>query len=238
MLLKRETGQRRLPLVLMTVVGRPRASAVSPPGFQRATRSVPCNTADGLTVGRGSESPTEGAMTVTTTMSMTDEVQAPGAESIPVGRAGPRIIVGIDDLRSAVGTHLGVSDWLTVEQSRIDDFAGVTRDEQWIHVDPARAEDGPFGATVAHGMLTLSLCSSLLWEVAVIDGMGPAINYGLNKVRFPAPLLVGSRVRMHVSISEVTDIARGVEVVYHLTYETQGQTKPPCVADLVFRYYA
>jgi len=86
-------------------------------------------------------------------------------------------------------------------------------------------------------LLTLSLCSSLLWEVLVIEGMGAAINYGLNKVRFPAPLLVGSRVRMHVSVTEVTDIPRGVEVVYHLTYETQGELKPPCVADLVFRYY-
>jgi len=151
---------------------------------------------------------------------------------------GPRVIVGIDDLRAMVGTHLGVSDWLTVEQTRINEFATVTRDEQWIHVDADRAEDGPFGATVAHGLLTLSLCSSLLWEVAVIEGMGPAINYGLNKVRFPAPLLVGSRVRMHVSVSEVTEIKHGVEVVYHLTYETQGETKPPCVADLVFRYYA
>jgi len=130
-------------------------------------------------------------MTVTTTMSMTDEVQAPGADSIPVRHTGPRVIVGIDDLRSAVGTHLGVSDWLTVDQSRIDDFAAVTRDEQWIHVDPVRAEDGPFGATVAHGMLTSRSAPALLWEVAVIDGMGPAINYGLNKVRFPGPAAGG-----------------------------------------------
>ena len=151
---------------------------------------------------------------------------------------GPRVMSSVEDLRASVGAHLGVSDWMTIEQSSIDVFAAVTRDQQWIHVDPVRAEGGPFGATVAHGMLTLSLCSSLLWEVAVVEGMGPAINYGLNKVRFPAPLLVGSRVRMHVSIAEVTDVAHGVEVVYHLTYETQGETKPPCVADLVFRYYA
>lgn len=152
--------------------------------------------------------------------------------------SGPRVMSSVEDLRASLGTHLGVSDWMTIEQSSIDTFAGVTRDQQWIHVDPIRAEGGPFGATVAHGMLTLSLCSSLLWEVAIVEGMGPAINYGLNKVRFPAPLLVGSRVRMHVSIAAVTDIAHGVEVVYHLTYETQGDTKPPCVADLVFRYYA
>ena len=175
-------------------------------------------------------------MTVTT-MTVSGEAGPEGTDTTPLKDPGPRVIVGIDDLRAIVGTHLGTSQWLTVDQARISEFAEATRDEQWIHVDPVRAEDGPFGATVAHGMLTLSLCSSLLWEIAVIDGMGPAINYGLNKVRFPAPLMVGSRVRMHVSVSEVTDIARGVEVVYHLTYETQGETKPPCVADLVFRYY-
>ena len=171
-------------------------------------------------------------------MTVNQEVPSQATDATVRPHPGPRVIVGIDDLRAMVGTHLGVSDWLTVEQARINEFATVTRDEQWIHIDAARAEDGPFGATVAHGLLTLSLCSSLLWEVAVIEGMGPAINYGLNKVRFPAPLLVGSRVRMHVSVSEVTEIKHGVEVVYHLTYETQGETKPPCVADLVFRYYA
>ena len=175
---------------------------------------------------------------MTTTMTMTDGVALPETKNTRPGHHVPRVIENLEALRACVGTHLGVSDWMTIDQQTIDTFAGVTRDEQWTHVDPTRAEAGPFGATVAHGMLTLSLCSSLLWEVAVVDGMGPAINYGLNKVRFPAPLLVGSRVRMHVSVSEVTEIPRGVEVVYHLTYETQGESKPPCVADLVFRYYA
>jgi acyl dehydratase len=171
-------------------------------------------------------------------MTMTDETRSSGTETAPLKLCGPRVITNLEDLRACVGTHLGVSDWLTIEQPTINKFAEVTRDAQWIHTDPARAEDGPFGATVAHGLLTLSLCSSLLWEVAVVDGMGPVINYGLNKVRFPAPLLVGSRVRMHVSVTEVKDIPRGVEVIYHLAYETQGESKPPCVADLVFRYYA
>ena len=175
---------------------------------------------------------------MTTTMTMTDGVALPETKNTRLEHRVPRVIENLEALRACVGTHLGVSDWMTIDQQTIDTFAGVTRDEQWIHVDPTRAEAGPFGATVAHGMLTLSLCSSLLWEVAVVDGMGPAINYGLNKVRFPAPLLVGSRVRMHGSVSEVTEIPRGVEVVYHLTYETQGESKPPCVADLVFRYYA
>jgi acyl dehydratase len=180
-------------------------------------------------------------MTITTTMTetttTTDEVRSGEISPHLLEYPGPRVIASLEDLRACLGTHLGVSDWMTVDQARINRFAEVTRDQQWIHVDPELAEDGPFGATVAHGLLTLSLCSSLLWEVAVVEGMGAAINYGLNKVRFPAPLLVGSRLRMHVSVSEVTDIPRGVEVVYHLTYETQGQVKPPCVADLVFRYY-
>ena len=175
---------------------------------------------------------------MTTSMTMTEGVALPETKAATPEHHVPRVIESLEALRACVGTHLGVSDWMTIDQATINTFAGVTRDEQWIHVDPTRAEAGPFGATVAHGLLTLSLCSSLLWEVAVVDGMGPAINYGLNKVRFPAPLLVGSRVRMHVSVTEVTDIPRGVEVIYHLTYETQGESKPPCVADLVFRYYA
>jgi len=177
-------------------------------------------------------------MTITKTTTETDQVPRSGTDSVAVGQQHPRVLTSIEGLRACVGTHLGVSEWFSVEQSSINKFADVTRDAQWIHVDPTRAEDGPFGATVAHGLLTLSLCSSLLWEVAVVDGMGPAINYGFNKVRFPAPLLVGSRVRMHVSVTEVKDVPRGVEVIYRLTYETQGQDKPPCVADFVLRYYA
>jgi acyl dehydratase len=172
------------------------------------------------------------------TLTMTDELKSSGTETGTLEQRGPRVITSLEDLRACVGLHLGVSEWMNLEQPAINKFAEVTRDAQWIHVDPARAEDGPFGATVAHGLLTLSLCSALLWEVAVVEGMGPAINYGFNKVRFPSPLMVGSRVRMHVTVAEVKDIPRGVEVIYRLTYETQGQDKPPCVADLVFRYYS
>ena len=119
----------------------------------------------------------------------------------------------------------------------IERFAHVTGDEYRIHVDPARAKAFRFGSTVAHGFLALALSCGLLWDVAVVDGIGAVINYGVNKVRFPAPVRVGSRVRMHVTVAEVKDVAGGVEVVYHMAYETEGQTKPPCVADLVFRYY-
>ena len=159
-------------------------------------------------------------------------------DTAPFDQPRPRVIDGIEGLRACAGTDLGVSSWLTVEQSAVDSFAEVTRDEQWIHVDPTRAKDGPFGATVAHGFLTLALSCGLLWEVAVVEGFSAVINYGVNKVRFPAPMPVGSRVRMHVSMTDVRDVTGGVEVIYHMAYETEGHSKPPCVADLVFRYYA
>ena len=166
------------------------------------------------------------------------EVQSPQAADAILQQSGPRTIDGLDGLRACAGTDLGVSSWLMVEQSMIDLFAQVTGDEQWIHVDPERAKEGPFGSTVAHGFLALALSCGLLWDVAVVDGIDAVVNYGVNKVRFPAPVLVGSRVRMHVAVAEVKDVNGGVEVVYHMAYETEGQTKPPCVADLVFRYYA
>jgi acyl dehydratase len=171
-------------------------------------------------------------------ISMTTEVGLPHVVATALEHSRPRTIAGLDGLRACAGTDLGVSNWLVVEQSMIDLFAQVTGDEQWIHVDPARAKEGPFGSTVAHGFLALALSCGLLWDVAVVDGISAVINYGVNKVRFPAPVLVGSRVRMHVSVAEVKDVSGGVEVVYHMAYETEGQTKPPCVADLVFRYYA
>lgn len=161
-----------------------------------------------------------------------DESSASGDTS-----AGPLVIQGIDGLRERAGTALGVSEWVTIDQESVNTFAKLTGDEQWIHVDPERAKDGPFGSTVAHGFMTLGKSTGLLWNVAVVDNAGVILNYGLNKVRFPAPVKVGSRIRMHVSIAEVRDVSGGVEVVYHLEYETEGETKPPCVADLVFRYY-
>lgn len=150
----------------------------------------------------------------------------------------PLVIYGLDGLRATVGTYLGVSPWTTIDQELINDFARVTNDQQWIHVDPQRAKDGPFGSTVAHGFLTISLASSLLWDVAAVSGVDVIINYGLNKVRFPAPVVVGSRLRVHVALAEVREINGGVETVYHLVYEAEGTTKPPCVADVVWRYYA
>lgn len=150
----------------------------------------------------------------------------------------PRVIYGLDGLREAAGSDLGVSPWVTVAQESVNMFAQVIKDEQWIHVDPERAKDGPFGGTIAHGFLTMSLGTSMLWDVAVVSGVNLIINYGLNKVRFPAPVMVGSRLRMHVVLAEVKEIKGGVEVIYHLEYESEGSPKPPCVADVVLRYLA
>jgi acyl dehydratase len=153
-------------------------------------------------------------------------------------RSGPVVLHGLEGLRERAGQDIGTSSWRTVEQAQIDLFAKLTGDEQWIHVDPVRAEAGPFGATVQHGFLTLGLATGLLWEVCTVEGFGVVLNYGLNKVRFPSPLRVGSRIRMHVAVADVRELAGGAEAVYRLTYEIEDEPKPCCVADLVFRYYS
>ena len=152
--------------------------------------------------------------------------------------AEPLVLHGLEDLRERVGQALGTSDWVTVEQEKVTAFATLTGDEQWIHVDPERAASGPFGVTVQHGFLTLGMSTGLLWSVCVVDGFAVILNYGLNRVRFPAPLKVGARFRMHVELSDLKELTGGVEVVYHLTYDVEGEAKPCCVADLVFRYYS
>src|SRR3954447_25786629 len=143
----------------------------------------------------------------------------------------PVVLHGFEGLRERVGSEVGVSSWRTVEQDDISTFARLTGDEQWIHVDPERAKTGPFGATVQHGFLTLGMATGLLWEVCTVEGFDVVLNYGLNRVRFPAPLGVGSRIRMHVEVAEVKELDGGAEAVYRLTYEVEGQAKPCCVAD-------
>jgi acyl dehydratase len=143
----------------------------------------------------------------------------------------------MSSLEEIVGLELGPTAWIEITQERIDAFAAATDDPQWIHVDPERAASGPFGTTVQHGFLTLGMATGLLWEVCTVDGFTVILNYGLNRVRFPAPLRVESRIRMHVAIAEVKPLDGGAEAVYRLTYEVEGQPKPCCVADLVFRYY-
>ena len=135
-----------------------------------------------------------------------------------------------------VGDVYGPSSWIEIPQSKIDAFAEATDDHQWIHVDPERAKEGPFGTTIGHGYLTLSLLPVASYEVVPRQG-GMAINYGLNRVRFPAPVPVDSRVRATFEVKEVEEIAGGGQVTMTATVEREGGDKPVCVAELVFRYY-
>jgi acyl dehydratase len=150
----------------------------------------------------------------------------------------PVVIRGLDGLRERVGTEVGVSGWRTVRQEDIATFATLTGDQQWIHVDPERAKTGPFGATVQHGFLTLGMATGLLWEVATVEGFGVVLNYGLNKVRFPAPVPIPSKVRAAPKVKEVTDIPGGAQVVFEVSFEREGTEKPVCVAETVVRVYA
>jgi acyl dehydratase len=149
----------------------------------------------------------------------------------------PRVFSGLDELRAAAGTSIGSSDWLTVTQDRIDLFAEATGDHQWIHVDVERAKAGPFGSTIAHGYLTLSLLPVLVSQVYTVEGVRMAVNYGLDRVRFPAPVPSGSRVRAHVTVLEVADVTGGIQVRSEVTVEAEGQAKPVCVAVSLARFY-
>jgi acyl dehydratase len=149
-----------------------------------------------------------------------------------------RLTLKLDDLGNHVGEQLGASSWHEVTQEQVGLFADATGDHQWIHLDPERAASGPFGGTVAHGLLTLSLAPLLVNEVVDVAGASVTINYGLNKVRFPAPLPVGSRVRASVACAAVDDVAGGKQVTYGVTFEREGGAKPVCVAELLLRYGA
>jgi acyl dehydratase len=151
--------------------------------------------------------------------------------------AEPRVFAGVEELKRAVGEQLGYSDWVEVDQKRIDLFAEATGDHQWIHVDPARAAAGPFGTTIAHGYLTLSLVNHFLPQVVEVKGMAMGINYGLDRVRFPAPLPVGSQFRGGIEIIEVTEVPGGFQVKSKVTIEVQGSEKPACVAETLVRLY-
>ncbi|KYH46148.1 MaoC family dehydratase [Branchiibius sp. NY16-3462-2] len=144
-----------------------------------------------------------------------------------------RIFTGVDELTAAVGEHLGYSEWHEITQQQIDTFAHATGDHQWIHVDPQKAAAGPFGTTIAHGYLTLSLLPMLSWEVYKIEGVSMGINYGSNKVRFPSVVPVGSRVRAGVELAEVIPGPKGVQVVSRVTVEIDGSDRPACVAETV-----
>jgi len=145
----------------------------------------------------------------------------------------------VEDLAEVLtlsGTDLGASAWLEIDQKRIDLFAEASGDHQWIHVDPERAAAGPFGATIAHGYLTLALVVPLLWELVSFPADAMIVNYGLNKVRFPAPVPVDSQVRLRAAIARVTETQGGAEIVLDLAVEVDGAARPACVAEAVYRY--
>jgi len=145
---------------------------------------------------------------------------------------------GVADLQAAIGRELGPTEWFPIEQSRVNGFADDTEDHQWIHVDPERAAAGPYGATIAHGFLTLSLVPYFMSKLRRVEGARMAVNYGLDRVRFPAPVRVGSRIRARASLIDVRSIgADAVQVVSRVTVEVEGEDKPACVADQVGRYY-
>ena len=141
-----------------------------------------------------------------------------------------------DDLAASVGQHLGWSDWFEITQERIDTFADATGDHQWIHVDVERAKEGPFGGTIAHGYLTLSLTNQALPDLITVTNISMGINYGVNKVRFPAPVLSGSRIRVGAELTDVSEIAGGVQALITITVEVEGSEKPACVVESLTRY--
>jgi acyl dehydratase len=144
---------------------------------------------------------------------------------------------GLDEIKTYVGRELGVSDWHLVTQQNIDQFAEVTGDDQWIHIDPERARQSPFGGTIAHGYYTLSLAPRFSYDMFKFEGFTFGVNYGLNRVRFPAPMPVGGRVRMRAKLLALEDIPGGAQITTELTFEREGGEKPVCVAESLSRVY-
>jgi acyl dehydratase len=141
------------------------------------------------------------------------------------------------DLPNLAEKQLGVSDWIQIDQDRINQFADATGDHQWIHMDPERARSGPFGGPIAHGYLTLSLASALLFEILAVDDADQVVNYGLGKVRFPAPVPVDSRIRLSVECTSVEEVRGGYQLTLASSFEVEGKDKPACVAEILIRYY-
>jgi acyl dehydratase len=145
---------------------------------------------------------------------------------------------GLEELKKLAGSDLGTSEWIEVTQDRIGTFADATGDHQWIHVDPERAAEGPFGAPIAHGYLTLSLFIPLFTELLDVQGVTTKVNYGLNKVRFPSPVKAGSRIRLTARLAEVEEVPGGVQIAVDGTIEIEGGTKPAAVLQSLSRFYA
>jgi acyl dehydratase len=148
------------------------------------------------------------------------------------------IIDGIEGIRAKTGEHLGYSGWVEITQEQVNRFAEATGDYQWIHVDVERAKAGPFGGPIAHGYLTLALGPGLLPTIIDVRGISMGVNYGANKIRFPAPVPVGSKLRLGAKLLSVEDVPGGVQGTVELTFEVDGAAKPSCVAEVLYRYYA
>ena len=140
-------------------------------------------------------------------------------------------------LNTLVGTDLGSTDWMLIEQSRIDGYADATDDHQWIHVDPARAAEGPFGSTIAHGYLTLALVNKFLPDLITVTESSMGVNYGCEKVRFPSPVIVGSRIRGAGEVISVEEVKGSLQIVVRVTVEIEGADRPACVVDTISRFY-
>ncbi|CAG1007821.1 3-hydroxybutyryl-CoA dehydratase [Myxococcaceae bacterium] len=153
--------------------------------------------------------------------------------------ANPTVVKDIQSLKPLVGTRLGSSDWVTITQEQIQAFADATGDHQWIHCDVERARrESPFKGTIAHGYLTLSLAPALMPQVVRVEGVRMGVNYGAEKLRLPAPVPAGSRLRMSADLKDVRDLpGGGARATYGLAFEVEGQTKPVCVVDVIFVYY-
>ena len=148
-----------------------------------------------------------------------------------------RVFTTLDEVAAAANTDLGSSEWVTIDQRRVNQFADATGDHQWIHVDVERAKAGPFGGPIAHGYLTLSLGPALLPQIVQVTGVAMGVNYGANKIRFPSPVPVGSKVRLGSKLLAVEDTTGGAQGTMELTFEVEGASKPSCVAEVLFRYY-
>lgn len=146
----------------------------------------------------------------------------------------PRVFESLEEFKAAAGEELGTSDWVTVTQEQINTFADATGDHQWIHVDPERAAAGPFGKPIAHGYLTLSLLPVFAQQIYEIKNIAMGVNYGANKVRFPQPVPVGSRLRATATLKETSDIAIGTQLVINFVVELEGAAKPACIAEVVY----
>jgi acyl dehydratase len=150
-----------------------------------------------------------------------------------------RTVHGLDGLRGLAGQDLGASSWIDITQERVNMFADATGDHQWIHVDVERAKEGPFGGPIAHGYLTVSLVIPMFVELLDVRDIGMGVNYGLDKLRFPSPVKVGSRIRLHGRVGDVEDVkGDGVQCTFDFTVEVEGSDKPACIARAVYRYYA